>query len=99
MPFVQLQVKSTYTLLESTTKIDALIESAKARGYQSIALTDKNVIYGLVDFYKAAKAADLHPILGLTLEIGGLLQTDERFPLIVLAKDLVGYQNLLKLSS
>ncbi|MEL1213405.1 PHP domain-containing protein, partial [Staphylococcus epidermidis] len=50
MPFVQLQVKSTYTLLESTTKIDALIESAKARGYQSIALTDKNVIYGLVDF-------------------------------------------------
>ncbi|WP_208422343.1 DNA polymerase III subunit alpha [Latilactobacillus fragifolii] len=99
MPFVQLQVKSTYTLLESTTRIDALIERAKARGYRSIALTDKNVTYGLVDFYKAAKAAKLQPILGLTLEIGGLLQADERFPLIVLAKDFVGYQNILKLSS
>ncbi|MEJ1324083.1 PHP domain-containing protein [Latilactobacillus sakei] len=96
---MQLQVKSTYTLLESTTKITDLVTAAKARGYQSLALTDKNVVYGLVDFYKAAKAADIKPLLGITIEVGGLIQTDERFPLILLAKNLTGYQNILKIST
>ncbi|AUX11972.1 DNA polymerase III subunit alpha [Latilactobacillus sakei] len=99
MAFVQLQVKSTYTLLESTTKITDLVTAAKARGYQSLALTDKNVVYGLVDFYKAAKAAGIKPLLGITIEVGGILQTDERFPLILLAKNLTGYQNILKIST
>ncbi|SPC38569.1 DNA polymerase III subunit alpha [Latilactobacillus fuchuensis] len=99
MTFVQLQVKSTYTLLESTTKVADLVQTAKEQGYQSLALTDTNVVYGLVDFYKAAQAADIQPILGLTIEVGGLQQLEERFPLILLAKDQVGYQHLLQISS
>lgn len=99
MAFVQLQVRSTYTLLESTTKVDELVQAAKDQGYQSIALTDTNVVYGLVDFYKAAKAANVQPLLGLTIEVGGLLETTELFPFIIIAKDQIGYQHLLQISS
>ncbi|UQS83730.1 DNA polymerase III subunit alpha [Bombilactobacillus thymidiniphilus] len=96
---VQLQIKSSYSLLQSTIKLPELIQQAKALNYDSLALTDVNVTYGLIDFYKLAKKAGLHPILGMTLDVPGLLDHDHNYQLIVLAKNQLGYHNLLKLSS
>lgn len=98
MNFVPLQVLSTYSLLQSTTTITELVQEAKQRGYQSLALTDMNVLYGAVDFYNAATKAGIHPIIGLTLETAGLT-SDTTFPIVLLAKDQQGYQNLMRLST
>jgi len=99
MGFVQLQVKSSYTLLESTITIDNLIESAKSRGYEAIALTDRNVLYGALKFYEKAKENNIKPIIGLTLDVEGILDKNTSYPLIFLAKNYKGYQQLLQLSS
>ncbi len=53
--FVPLQVKSSFSLLRSPIHITELVTTAKERGYSAIALTDKNVLYGAIDFYNAAK--------------------------------------------
>lgn len=95
----QLQVMSSYSLLHSPVKLPELIEKAKDRGYTSIALTDINNLYGSIDFYKYAKKIGIKPIIGLTVEIAGLQNTDESYPLILLAKNNQGYQNLIKISS
>ncbi|WP_057768646.1 DNA polymerase III subunit alpha [Lactobacillus selangorensis] len=99
MPFTQLQVKSTYSLLKSTTTVNDLVTAAQERGYQAVALTDENVLYGVIDFYRAAHQAGLKPILGMTLILSGLLVTQTDFPLLLLAKNESGYRHLLKLST
>lgn len=99
MSFVQLQVSSAYSLLNSTLSIEALVHSAKERGYSAVALTDTNVLYGAVDFYKLCKKNHLQPIIGLTLEIQGVLSKEQTFPLVLLAKNNKGYQDLIQLSS
>lgn len=99
MNFVPLQVLSSFSLLKSTTKIDQLIQTAKQRGYQSLALTDEDVLYGVVDFYNAAKNAGVHPIIGLTLHVQTIGQDEHAWPVVLLAKDQDGYQNLMTLST
>lgn len=99
MAFVQLQVMSAYSLLKSTASIEKTVAAAKNRGYQSIALTDQNVLYGTVDFYKMCLKKGIKPLLGLTLEIAGILQKERNFSIVLLAKNANGYQNLMKLSS
>lgn len=95
----QLQVLSSYSLLQSTIRLPQLIQQAKQLGYQSVALTDVNVTYGLVDFYRLAKKNQIRPLLGMTLLIPGLLDPENDYPLIVIAKNVHGYHNLLKLST
>lgn len=95
----QLQVLSSYTLLQSTISLNNLMKQAKHLGYKSLALTDINVTYGLVEFYKLAQKYQIHPILGITIQVNGLIDTNEKYPLIVLAKNNHGYHNLLKLST
>ncbi|WP_028273065.1 DNA polymerase III subunit alpha [Atopococcus tabaci] len=99
MSFVQLQVTSSYSLLQSTLTIEQLVQAAKKRGYSAIALTDRNVLHGLVDFYTYCKKEAIKPILGLTLDLAGIRQTDQEFPIVLLAVDEKGYQSLVKLSS
>lgn len=99
MNFVPLQVLSSFSLLKSTTKIDQLIQTAKQRGYQSLALTDEDVLYGVVDFYNAAKQAGIHPIIGLTLHVKSSDQSSQAKPVVLLAKNQSGYQNLMTLST
>lgn len=99
MGFVQLQVSSAYRLLTSTLSIETLVEEAVKRQYQAVALTDKNVLYGAVDFYKLCKKNNIKPIIGLTLEVQGTILKDEQFALVLLAKNSLGYQSLLSLSS
>ena len=99
MSFVQLQVMSSYSLLQSTISIEELVIKAKERGYQAIALTDHNILYGLVDFYKMCKKHQIKPILGLTLDVGGIVKSEENHSIILLAKNTKGYENLMLLSS
>lgn len=95
----QLEVISSYTLLQSTITIDALVNAAKEKGYHSIALTDRNVLYGAVEFYEKARQQQLNPIIGLTLDIQSIHESEKSFPLVLLAKNEKGYQQLVALSS
>lgn len=101
MVFTQLQVKTTYSLLQSPTMITDLVTQAKRLGYTALAITDENVVYGLVDFYKACQSAGIKPILGLTAHIYGLFDTDSQqaYPYLCYAKTTQGYQNLLEIST
>ncbi len=99
MGAVSLQNLSGFTLLESPTKVKNLAENAKKKGYSAIALTDINITYGLVDFYKAAKDVGIKPLLGMQLRINGLIDEANKYDLIVIAKDDQGYKNILRLSS
>lgn len=97
--FVNLQVRSCYSLLQSSTTITSLIETAKQQGQTAIALTDLNTMYGAVSFYRAALAAGIKPILGLTLDLPGLIATTSSCQYIFLARNNRGYHQLFKLSS
>ncbi|PGS54732.1 DNA polymerase III subunit alpha [Bacillus sp. AFS041924] len=97
MSFVHLQVQSSYSLLQSACKIDELINAAVKQGHPALAIADENVMYGVIPFYHACKKAGIKPIIGVKLLI--LKDEQQSFPLVLLAKDLTGYQNLLKLTS
>jgi len=99
MSFVHLQVISTYSLLQSTTRIEALVRAAKAKGYEAIALTDYNILYGLIDFFKLCNKYEIQPIVGVQLDLSGIVQKDKQFALVLLAKDYSGYQSLMELST
>jgi DNA polymerase-3 subunit alpha len=99
MSFVHLQVISAYSLLQTTTRIEDLVRSAKTKGYQAIALTDQNVLYGQVDFFKLCKKYAIQPVLGVQLDLPGIIRKDRTFPLVLLAKDFEGYKKLMALST
>ncbi len=99
MDFTPLDVKSSYSLLKSHTRIADLVTTAKERGYKALALTDENVLYGAVEFYNAAKKARIKPIFGLRLVVA-LNETDgTKLDLVFLAKNQRGYQHLMDLST
>ncbi len=97
MDFVHLHVNTEYSLLKGAAKIDTLIQRAKELQYNALAITDQNVMYGVIPFYKACMQAGIKPLLGLELSVSGNQENESRF--ILLAKTFKGYQNLMKLSS
>ncbi|MGG1629733.1 DNA polymerase III subunit alpha [Rossellomorea sp. NRS-1567] len=98
MSFVHLQIASAYSLLSSTISINGLVHKAKNSGYKALALTDKNMMYAAIPFYKACLKENIKPIIGLTADIA--TENEERsYPLVLLVKNQTGYQNLLKISS
>lgn len=97
--YAPLQILSAYSLLKNPNTIPQIVATAKARHYEAIALTDLNVMYGAVEFYRTALANDLKPLFGVTLEVNGLVNTATTFPMILIAETQVGYQNLMWLSS
>ncbi|WP_147532608.1 DNA polymerase III subunit alpha [Bacillus marasmi] len=99
MAYVHLQVYSSYSLLSSTAEIRQLVQNAKNKGYSAIALTDKNVLYATVNFYKECLKHSIKPIFGLTVDIEADDAQTPTFPLVLLAKNQTGFQNLLKISS
>ncbi|MDC3415754.1 DNA polymerase III subunit alpha [Aquibacillus salsiterrae] len=96
MDFTHLQVRSGYSLMKSTIKIEQLIKRAKELGYDSIALTDENVLYGAVTFYQTCLQLGIKPIIGMTVNIATTNSNDD---CILLARTNDGYKNLLKLST
>lgn len=97
--YAPLQVKSAYSLLQSPSSVQQIVETAKARGYQAVSLAEQNVMYSLVDFYKEAKDHDIKPLFSLQLMVNGLVNLATAFPVLLSAYNQVGYQNLLYLSS
>jgi DNA polymerase III subunit alpha len=97
MSFIHLHVYSAYSLLSSTIQIEELVKEAKAKGFRALALTDRNVMYGAIPFYKECMKLGIKPILGLTADI--LNEKEETYPLVLLAKNKEGFQNLLKITS
>lgn len=93
---VHLFVRSCYSLLDSTIRIPKLIEKAKKEGMKHICLSDHLVMYGTAAFLRACKDAGLHGIVGLEADVEF---HNKVVPFLLLAKDNIGYQNLMKLSS
>jgi DNA polymerase III subunit alpha len=99
MPFIHLHVYSAYSLLTSTATIEQLVHDARAKGFSALALTDRNVMYGAVAFYKECLKKSIKPLLGLTVDVVSERLEHESFPLVLLAKNNQGFQNLMKISS
>jgi DNA polymerase III subunit alpha len=99
MSFIHLHVYSAYSLLTSTASVHELINNAKKKGYKAIALTDRNVMYGTIEFYKLCLKNGIQPIIGLTVDVESENDKDHSFPLVLLAENEKGFKNLLKISS
>ncbi len=99
MSFIHLHVYSAYSLLSSTASLPYLIENARQKGFQALALTDRNVMYGTIEFYKLCKKHSMKPIIGLTVDIASDITENEAYPLVLLAENDTGFKNLLKISS
>ena len=106
--FVHLHVHSDYSLLDGCCRIDRLTERAVELGMSAIALTDHGNLYGAIEFYTQAREKNLKPILGCELYLVETSRLERQgrsdegktiFHLGLLAKNLTGYQNLLKLVS
>ncbi len=106
MSFTHLHVHTEYSLLDGACRIGELVERAKELGQTSLAITDHGVMYGVVDFYKAAKKAGIRPVIGCEVYVSPRRHTDrvpeldrENRHLILLCENNRGYQNLIKLDS
>ncbi len=106
MKFTHLHVHSHYSLLDGLPKIDALINRVKELSMDAVALTDHGALYGAVEFYKKATHAGIKPIIGIEAYIAPQGHKnkrpnidDERRHLTLLAKNDVGYRNLIKLAT
>ncbi|MFK2824648.1 DNA polymerase III subunit alpha [Bacillus sp. B190/17] len=97
--FTHLQVQTGYSLLSSSISIDKLTAKAKELGYHALAITDRNVMYGAVPFYKACKKSGMKPIIGLIADVESGVSEGCSYPLVLLAKNNTGYHHLLKISS
>ncbi|MES2121469.1 MAG: DNA polymerase III subunit alpha, partial [Chlamydiota bacterium] len=107
MKWVPLHVHSQYSILNSSASAEDIAEKAKELGISSVALTDQGNMYGAVEFYKACKANGVRPIIGCELYVAPQSRHEKKripgmpsgFPIVLLAKNLSGYQNLCALSS
>lgn len=104
--FVHLHVHTEYSLLDGISKIKKLVKRAKELGMDSLAITDHGSMYGAIEFYKECKEAGIKPIIGCEMYVAPRSHTSKEgkidadpYHLTVLAKDIVGYKNLLKLVS
>ena len=104
MKFTHLHTHSHYSLLQALPKIPELIAAAKKNEMESLALTDNGNMYGAIEFYKECKKAGIKPIIGVDAYLASRTRLDkqvgvdkDRFRLVLLCKNEVGYKNLLKL--
>ena len=107
--FVHLHVHSDYSLLDGACRIDRLMDRAVALGMPALALTDHGNLFGAIDFYNTAKSKGIKPLVGCELYLVETSRLEKHgrsddegksiFHLGLLAKNLIGYQNLLKLVS
>ena len=106
MSFVHLHVHSTYSILDGFSQIKPLVNRAKELGMPAVALTDHGTMFGTVEFFDAAVAAGIKPIIGLETYLAPRRMTDRdshrdkrAAHLLLLAENMTGYQNLLKIAS
>ena len=101
MGFVHLHLHTEYSLLDGACRIRDLMARVKEVGQEAVAITDHGVMYGVIDFYRAAKAAGIKPVIGCEVYVAPRTRFDkvhaldrEAYHLILLCKDETGYRNL-----
>lgn len=107
MAFTHLHVHTEYSLLDGSSKINEITARAKELGMDSMAITDHGVMYGVIDFYRAARANGIKPILGCEVYVAPGSRFDKEagagderyYHLILLAENNTGYSNLMKIVS
>ena len=106
MSFVHLHVHTEYSLLDGACRISGVMDRVKELGQTAVAITDHGVMYGCIDFYKAAKAAGVKPIIGCEVYVTRRTIADrihgvdnDPYHLVLLCKDRKGYENLCLLVS
>ena len=107
MAFAHLHVHTEYSLLDGSNKISEYVRRVKELGMTAAAITDHGVMYGVVDFYKAAKAEGINPIIGCEVYVAPHSRFDREttggedryYHLILLAENNTGYENLMKIVS
>ena len=104
--FTHLHVHSEYSLLDGACSIKGLVARAKELGQTSVAITDHGVMYGVVEFYEEAKREGIKPIIGCEVYVAPRSRFDkvhgldsEAAHLVLLCKNEVGYQNLIRMVS
>ena len=104
--FTHLHVHTGFSLLDGSSKIKELVKKTKELGMDSIAITDHGVMYGCVEFYKAAKAEGIKPIIGCEVYVASKSRFDKEnspdnfyYHLVLLAENNKGYDNLIKIVS
>lgn len=104
--YVHLHNHTQYSLLDGLTKIGPLLEFTKTKGMSAVAKTDHGSLFGTIEFYKEAKACGIKPIIGMETYVAARKITDKdpakdknRYHLILLAMNMVGYRNLMRLST
>ena len=106
MSFVHLHVHTEYSLLDGACRIDGLMDRVKELGQSAVAITDHGVMYGCIDFYKAAKAAGIKPIIGCEVYVTRRRMEDrihgidnDPYHMVLLCENRKGYENLCMLVS
>ena len=101
MAFVHLHVHTEYSLLDGACRIGKLMNRVKELGQTAVAITDHGAMYGVIDFYKAAKAAGIRPVIGCEVYVAPRTRHDrvhgidnESYHLVLLCENMTGYQNL-----
>ena len=101
--FIHLHNHTEYSLLDGCTRIEALVKKAAESGARAVAITDHGNMYGAIKFYKACEKAKIKPLLGCEFYVADDLTVKQRgtprYHLILFAKNLHGFHNLMKLSS
>ena len=107
MAFTHLHVHTEYSLLDGSNKIKEYVKRVRELGMDSAAITDHGVMYGVIDFYKAAKAEGINPIIGCEVYVAPNSRFDKEltggedryYHLVLLAENNTGYANLMKIVS
>src|SRR5690625_2429741 len=97
MSFTHLQVRSGYSFLDSTITIEKLIKKASEMNFQALALTDEEVLYGTIPFYKSCLKQNIKPLIGMTINLNHSVTEVEQC--ILLAKNNNGFQQLSQIST
>ena len=102
--FVHLHLHTEYSLLDGACRIDRVFQRALELGQTALAITDHGVMYGAIPFYKAAKNAGIHPIIGCEVYLAPRKMTDKDpiadrsyHHLVLLCENMTGYRNLIQL--
>lgn len=106
-PFVHLHCHTHYSLLDGASRIPELVEHVKQQGMNAVAVTDHGNLFGAIEFYRACKEAGINPIVGYEAYVAPTKRTEREakkrgeagFHLTLLAKNIVGFKNLVKMAS
>ena len=105
MAFTHLHVHTEYSLLDGACRMNQIAVAAKRKGFDSLAITDHGVMYGVVDFYRACQQEGIHPVIGCEVYVAPRSRFDKSntgekyYHMVLLCENNTGYHNLIKLVS